>query len=205
MTKPKTIGILIFPDAEVLDVCGPFEVFSVASRVGEDPDTAPPLFDVHLVASSPLPVALRGGMHVAPHYDLDGCPALDVLVVPGGCGRKVVEDDERTIAWIRERAEEVEWVTSVCTGSILLAIAGSLDGRRATTHYGALDEMKKRFSNVSIERELRVVRDGNILTSAGISAGIDMALRLVEILQGETVARNTARTMEYPFPETDRR
>jgi len=113
--------------------------------------------------------------------------------------------NESLIRWITERGQEVETLTSVCTGAVLLGRAGLLDSRRATTHWRALDWMQKLFPAVTVERQLHVVEDGHVLTSAGISAGIDMALRVVARCYGEAVARNTARHMEYRFPDDNSR
>jgi len=201
----KRVGILVFPDVEVLDFCGPFEVFSV-TRLNEElrrEESSP--FEVVLVAEKPGTVVTTGGMKVTPDHTLDTCPALDVLVVPGGWGTRAEIKNTRLVAWIGDRAKQVETLTSVCTGSMLLGQAGLLDGRRATTHWRALPWMRESFPTVTVEDKLHVVEDGNVLTSAGISAGIDMALRVVARYHGETVARNTARNMEYRYSDDNSR
>jgi transcriptional regulator GlxA family with amidase domain len=195
----KRVGILIFPDVEVLDFCGPFEVFSVTRLGTENRNEQSSPFEVLIVAETTDPVVTRGGMKVIPQHTLDGCPPLDVLVVPGGLGTRVQRLNTRLIGWIGERARQVETLTSVCTGSLLLGQAGLLDGRRATTHYAALDLMRELFPAIKVEDKLHVVEDGNVLTSAGISAGIEMALRVVARYHGEGVARETARFMEYRY------
>jgi len=144
-------------------------------------------------------------MKVIPDHTLDDCPPLDILVVPGGWGTRAQRTNPRLVGWIGERAKQVETLTSVCTGSLLLGQAGLLDGRRATTHWRALDLMRELFPAVKVEDKLHVVEEGNVLTSAGISAGIDMALRVVAREHGETVARNTARNMEYRYPDDNTR
>lgn len=201
----RTVGILIFPEVEVLDFCGPYEVFSVA-RLNEATrrDTTSP-FKVLTVSETSEPVSATGGLRVVPDYDFDSCPKLDILVVPGGWGTRPLLNNQRYTDWIRQRAGEVERVTSVCTGSLLLANAGLLVGKSATTHWRSLDFFRNRFPNVTVERHLHVVEDGNVLTSAGISAGIDMALLLVKQFYGEQIARNTATYMEYPYPESNAR
>jgi transcriptional regulator GlxA family with amidase domain len=201
----KRVGIVVFPDVEVLDFCGPFEVFSVTrldeTRRREEPSP----FEVWLVAEQPGAVVTTGGMKVIPDHTLETCPPLDVLVVPGGWGTRAEIKNARLLGWIRERAAQVETLTSVCTGSMLLGQAGLLDGRHATTHWRSLGWMRESFPAVTVEEKLHVVEDGHVLTSAGISAGIDMALRVVTRYHGEAVARNTARAMEYRYPDDNSR
>ena len=199
------VGILIFPDVEVLDFCGPFEVFST-TRLDESrrrEDQSP--FEVLLVAEATEAVMAAGGLRVVPDYTLANCPRLDVLVVPGGWGTRAGLENHALIDWIAARGAQVSTLTSVCTGAMLLGRAGLLDGRRATTHWRSLDWMRESYPNVTVEREQHVVQDGNVFTSAGISAGIDMALRVVAQYCGEAVARATARHMEYPYPDDNRR
>ena len=201
----KRVGILIFPAVEVLDCFGPYEVFSV-TRLNEDrrrEESSP--FEVLLVAESLEPVVATGGLRVIPDATLETCPPLDILVVPGGWGTRKEIGNQRVLTWIAERAKEVETLTSVCTGAMLLGQAGSLDGRRATTHWRSLDWMRQSFPAVTVEDKLHVVEDGQVLTSAGISAGIDMALLVVARYFGEAAGRATARHMEYPFPDDNRR
>jgi len=201
----QRVGILIFPAVEVLDFCGPYEVFSV-TRLNEErrrEESSP--FKVLLVAQSAEPVVATGGLRVIPDVRLETCPPLDILVVPGGWGTRKEISNQRLLTWISERAKQVETLTSVCTGAMLLGQAGLLDGRRATTHWRSLDRMRQSFPAVTVEDKLHVVEDGHVLTSAGISAGIDMALRVVARYFGEAVGRATARHMEYPFPDDNRR
>jgi len=201
----KQVGILLFKDIEVLDFCGPFEVFSVTRRNEEKRREEPSPFNVLLVAESREPVVTTGGMKVLPDCDLDSCPALDILVVPGGWGTRQEMNNGRLLAWISERARQVETLTSVCTGALLLGKAGLLEGRRATTHWRSLDWMQELFPKTRVEKQLHVVEDGALLTSAGISAGIDMALKVVSRYMGEAVARATARHMEYSYPDSNAR
>ena len=201
----KRVGIVIFPNVEVLDFCGPFEVFSV-TRLDETrrrEDVSP--FEVCLIAESLEPVRASGGLRVQPDYTLLTAPRLDILVVPGGWGTRSEINNTALLAWIAHRAREVETLTSVCTGALLLGAAGLLNGRRATTHWRSLDWMRQSFPDVTVEDALRVVEDGTIVTSAGISAGIDMALRVVTRHFGEAVGRATARQMEYPYPADNQR
>ena len=203
--NPRRVGILVFPEVEVLDFCGPFEVFSV-TRLDEDrrrQDPSP--YEVLVIAEIPGVVVATGGLKVVPDHRLEDCPPLDVLVVPGGWGTRREMNNDRLIDWLSERAREVTTLTSVCTGSLLLGKAGLLNGKRATTHWRALDEMRGLFPAVNVIDDQHVVEEGNVITSAGISAGIDMALRVVARHHGDAVARATARYMEYPFPENNRR
>ena len=202
----KTTGIVLFDDVEVLDFCGPFEVFSVTrldeSHRREDPSP----FEVLLVAEVAGPVRTSGNMQVLPHVGFDDCPQLAIIVVPGGWGTRTELGNETMLSFVRRQAERAALVTSVCTGSLVLGKAGLLDGLRATTHWQALDLMAGLLPSVEVDRRQHVVEDGKVLTSARIAAGIDMALKVVSREFGEAVARATARYMEYPYPEgNDRR
>ena len=194
-----SVGILIFDDVEVLDFAGPFEVFS---RTRLEPGTesrrseASAPFRVFTVAPGLGPVSATGGLLVIPNYDLEASPPIDILVVPGGFGTRSLISDEPMLTWIRSRAARARQVTSVCTGALLLASAGLLEGKRATTHWGALDLLAGMDASIRVERDTRVVEDG-IITSAGVSAGIDMALTVVEQMYGAEVASETAHYMEY--------
>jgi transcriptional regulator GlxA family with amidase domain len=198
---PKsTVGILIFEDVEVLDFAGPFEVFSrTRLHPGTDSrrteDSAP--FQVFTVARSIAPVTATGGLTVTPRYSFANVPRIDFLVVPGGFGTRALLKDDKTIDWIRRTAANVRQLTSVCTGSLLLAQAGLLRGRRATTHWGALDVLAGIDAGVQVDRERRVVDDGGVITSAGVASGIDMAFYIVERVCGKAVADDTARYIEY--------
>ena len=199
------VGILVFDDVEVLDFCGPFEVFSVTrldeSRRREDPSP----FEVLLLAERAGPVVASGGLKVTPDATLADCPPLDVLLVPGGWGTRREIRNAPLLAWIAERGRQVPLLTSVCTGAMLLGHAGLLDGLRATTHWRSLDWMRDSFPQVAVVRDLNVVEDGRVVTSAGISAGIDLSLRVVARFHGEPIARATAGHMEYPYPDDNRR
>ena len=201
----KRVGILVFPDVEVLDFCGPFEVFSVTRLNEERRREEPSPFEPVLVAERKDVVTATGGLKVVPDYSIDDCPPLALLVVPGGWGTRTEIKNRRLLEWIAKRAREVETLTSVCTGSMLLGQAGLLDGRHATTHWRSLDWMRQSFPKVTVEDKQHVVEDGNVLTSAGISAGIDMALRVVARYHGEAIAQNTARNMEYRYPDDNSR
>ena len=193
-------GIFIFDGVEVLDFAGPFEVFSrtrlrpgTESRRSED--SAP--FEVFTIAATREPVRATGGLRVVPHHDFASAPRVDLLVIPGGFGTRPLLEDKATLDWIRRTAASARTVTSVCTGSLLLARAGLLAGRRATTHWGALDLLAGIDPTVTVDREARVVTDG-IVSSAGVAAGIDMAFEVVEQICGRAVADETAHYIEYP-------
>jgi transcriptional regulator GlxA family with amidase domain len=198
----QTVGILIFDDVEVLDFAGPFEVFSRTRLVpGADSrrsdDSAP--FDTFTVARSSEAVTAIGGLKVIPHYSWADAPPIDILVVPGGFGTRALLTDEATLSWIRETAARSSQVTSVCTGALLFAKIGLLKGRRATTHWAGLDLLASLDPTIQVQRDARVVSDG-IVTSAGVSAGIDMAFSVVERLCGRAVADETAHYIEYVPP-----
>ncbi len=201
----KCVGIVVFEEIEVLDFCGPFEVFS-ATRLNEDRRREEPSpFEVLLIAEKIAPVVTAGGMEVIPDQSFASCPKLDILVVPGGWGTRKELHNPAMIEWLRLRASEVETLTSVCTGAMLLGAIGVLDGHRATTHWRSLDWMRESFPAVTVVYDQHVAEDGAILTSAGIAAGIDLALKVVARYCGEAVARATARHMEYPYPESNAR
>lgn len=193
------VGILVFDNVEVLDFAGPFEVFSrtrlvpgSASRRSDD--SAP--FTVFTVAKTTDEITATGGLRVRPTYGFGDCPTIDLLVVPGGFGTRGLMDDGATLDWIRRTAATSRRATSVCTGSLLYARAGLLQGKRATTHWGALDQLETLGAGVKVERDLRVVDDG-IISSAGVASGIDMAFYVVERLHGKAVADETAHYIEY--------
>src|SRR5262249_37876620 len=163
------------------------------------------LLGLLLVEERMAPVVGAGGLKVVPDVTIDACPALGILVVPGGWGTRTEANNQRLIDWIGERGRSVETLTSVCTGSMLLGQAKLLDGRRATTHWRSLSRMRDAFPAVTGEEKLHVGGDGPVATAARISAGIDMALRIVIRYCGEAVARATVRNMEYPFPDDNSR
>ena len=195
----QNAAILIFDEVEVLDFAGPFEVLSrtrltpgVESRRSEE--SAP--FNVFTVAHTAEPVQAVGGLRVIPQCAFTAAPHIDILVVPGGFGIRPLMQHEPTLNWIRQISATASQLTSVCTGSLLLARAGLLKNRRATTHGSALDALAEVDPTITVERSSRVVEDG-VMTSAGVAAGIDMAFALVEQLHGRAVADETANYIEY--------
>jgi transcriptional regulator GlxA family with amidase domain len=192
------VGILIFEGVEVLDFAGPFEVFSrvrlVPGTESRRSDDAAP-FTVFTVGRSTAPLPATGGLVVTPSFSFANAPAIDLLVVPGGYGTRPLLDDATVLDWIRETAGHARKVTSVCTGSLLLARAGLLEGKRATTHWGALDLLGSLGAGLTVDREARVVDDG-VITSAGVASGMDMSFYVVEQLFGKAVADETAHYIE---------
>lgn len=195
MTDKRSVGILIFPEVEVLDFCGPFEVFATA----REPGGGDRLFEVQIVSESEAIVPCRGGLRVQPQVDFANSPRFDLIVVPGGYGTRTEIDNPAVIGWITDQNETTEITTSVCTGSLLLAKAGLLGGIPVTTHWAAFDELLGYFPDLQTDNTRRVIDNGHIVTSAGVSAGIDMALAMVERLHGREIAEQTARGMEYDW------
>ena len=194
MNKPLNIAILIFDDVEVLDFSGPFEVFSVANR-----DVESPPFNVFTVADSET-VVTRGGLRVRRNCPLEECPS-DVLLVPGGVGIQQLLERSDIVEWVTARAGESQLVASVCTGAVLLGRCGLLDGISATTHHRCLDQLREVAPQTRIVTEQRYVDTGRVITSAGISAGIDMSLHVVGRLISPATARAVAERMEYRWEE----
>jgi transcriptional regulator GlxA family with amidase domain len=192
----RSVAILIFPGVELLDFAGPFEVFS-AAYAGADRTAR--LLDVWTVAESAEAVRCHYGPLVVPDHTLDSCPSADLLVAPGGMGTRTAIDRPALIAWIAERAPTCELVLSVCTGSFLLAKAGLLAGRPATTHWASVERMRTTFPGQEVRSSVRWVDAGDVVSSAGVSAGIDMALYVLARLYGDETAEATARWIEYDY------
>ena len=194
-----SVGILIFDGVAVLDVAGPYEVLSrarlepgVESRRTDDQA----LFDVFTVARTCEPVTATGGLVLVPRHSFADAPRIDLLLVPGGFGTRPLLQDAEVVEWIRATAAKARLTASVCTGALLLARAGLLDGRRATTHRGSFGLLASLAKDVTVDREARFVDDG-VLTSAGVASGMDLALHVVETVFGREVADETARYIEY--------
>lgn len=193
-----SIGILIFEDVEVLDFCGPFEAFSVATALNDHADEAK-LFQVHVIAETAGIVSCRNGLQVKPEYTIAAHPPLDIVLIPGGRGTRTQITNQPILDWVASQAATVSLTTSVCTGAFLLAATGLLDGKSATTHWGSIDWLRENYPSVTVLDDQRWVDEGNIVTSAGVSAGIDMSLHVIERLHGRPVATQTARHMEYDW------
>jgi transcriptional regulator GlxA family with amidase domain len=200
---PLMVGILVFDEVEVLDVAGPFEVFSVTrlNEMRRFDDTSP--FRVILIAESLDQISAIGGLRLTPDVAFDGCPELDLLLVPGGLGTRKEVHNAALVKWILTKASRTRLTASVCTGSSLLGKAGLLDGRDATTHWRAFDFLSACAPKAHIKKDVQFTLHEPIFTSAGVASGIDMALRIVSHFFGSNIGQATARHMEYPYPITD--
>jgi transcriptional regulator GlxA family with amidase domain len=197
----RTIGIFVFDNVELLDLAGPYEVFTCASRVHArmNPGAEAP-FKVLTVGQTTAPIRARAGMGISPDAAFAVDCRVDVLIVPGGVVTAELDKPE-VIEWIAKTAHGCELTTSVCTGAFLLARARLLTGKQATTHWEDIDDLQTMFSDIKVVRDRRWIRDGTTVTSGGISAGIDMSLHLVEILVSRELALRTAHQMEYAWNE----
>jgi transcriptional regulator GlxA family with amidase domain len=189
-----TIGILIFDDVEELDFVGPWEVFASAA-------TQLPELTVCTLAEAAQPIRCAKGLTVTPDYALADAPGLDVLLVPGGQGTRREAHNEGLVRWIAETAGTCDWVTSVCTGSLLIHAAGLAKGKRITTHWAFVASLREIAVESQVLDDVRFVRDGSLVTAAGVSAGIDMALWLTGQIESPEFARQVQRGIQYePAP-----
>ncbi len=190
----RNVAIFIFEDVEVLDFAGPFEVFNVT---GEVTDSAP--FNTYTVALTEKPIKARGKLSINPQYSIDNCPTPDIILLPGGDGRRRLMKDERVLNWIAKHVGNLEKLLSVCTGAFYIAHSELLNGLSATTHHGAFAEFKETFTDVELIEDKRYVENGKIITAGGISAGIDMSLYVVEKLWGKEILALTLEEMEWQW------
>ena len=186
--SPRNVAIFVFQGMELLDFAGPAEVFQAAG----------PKFNVYTVAQSTEPVVSQRFVKIVPQYSIQNCPKSDLLVIPGGDTSAPLNSPDVS-AWIKQVSEESEVTISVCTGAFILAKAGLLDDQPATTHWSQLGRLGKAAPNVQVRSKVRFVDAGKIVTTAGVSAGIDGALHVVDRLIGHTAAAFTARGMEYKW------
>lgn len=194
MALTRSVGIFVFNDVEVLDFCGPFEVFSVAGR-----QISPGAFEVFTVGAVEGPLLARNGLSVNPRHTFADAPHIDLLLIPGGQGTRPLMHEPPVLQWIAEQAGKAELVLSVCTGSLLLAKAGLLKNQAATTHHTALELLRQSAPATEVRENVRYVDNGRLITSAGVAAGIDMSFHVVENLLGREIAEKTARYIEYPW------
>ena len=202
---PLIVGILIFDDVEILDVAGPFEVFAVTSLNEEQRLQQSSPFKVYLISETNKQITAIGGLRLTPDVTISECPELDLLVIPGGWGTRKESKNKILVKWIGNQFTNNRLIASVCTGSSLLGKAGLLDGRDATTHWRAFDFLQESAPKARILKNVRFTLTEPIFTSAGVSAGIDLALRIVSHVFGTEVGQATARQMEYPYPNSDQR
>jgi putative intracellular protease/amidase/YHS domain-containing protein len=191
--KPRNVAILIFQGVELLDFAGPGEVFAVAQTI-----EGQRAFNVYTVAASADAITSQGFVKVTPQHTIENCPRPDIIVVPGG-GVNNVMGDEKVMAWIKSATREIEVTMSVCNGAYLLARAGLLNDKKATTHWTAIRGLKREAPMATVLENVRFVDNGQVLTTAGVSAGIDGALHVVDRLLGRPAAQLTARHMEYDW------
>lgn len=195
-----SIGIFVFDGVEELDFVGPWEVFTMANAVSQHLGKGP-VHDVKLIADRHQPVVCAKGLRVLPDLTMDQCLRLDVLLIPGGQGARREAENRMALAWIANIAHKAKWVTSVCTGALLLTAAGPARGKRVTTHWSFVETLRARGEAAEVLEHHRYVQDGNIVTAAGVSAGIDMALWLTGQMHTPDFARAVQRGMEYdPAP-----
>lgn len=191
--KVRNVGILLFEHAELLDFAGPYEAFSAAGG------TTGKHFNTFTVGQSKGVITSNNGLRCEIDYDFSDHPPIDVLVVPGGRGTRAEIDNPVVIDWIKQVAADAELTTSVCTGSFLLAKAGLLEGKSATTHWGSIARKRETFPDIEVIENIRFVDAGDVVSSAGVSAGIDMSLYVIERLAGQAAAASSARLMEYDY------
>jgi transcriptional regulator GlxA family with amidase domain len=193
------VGIYLFPEVEALDFAGPFEVFTTCSRVSrrESPQCPEP-FSVFSVSEDPAPVRARAGLRITPDFQFASHPAIDVLIVPGGVVSREL-GRPNVLQWIKRCSESATLVASVCTGAFLLAKAGVIDRGPVTTHWEDQAELAALFPALQVIDGPRWIEQGSVMTSAGISAGIDMCLHIVSRLCSESLAAATARQMDYSW------
>lgn len=192
----RIVLVTLFDDVDTLDFCGPLEVFSITGQRA----TGPVPFTVTTVAERRQPpITTRSGLSVTPFYTYKNAVQASILIIPGGLGARHERQNPATLQFIQDQAQEAELIVSVCTGALLLGAAGLLDGLQATTHHSALDELAETAPKCTIVRDRRYVDNGRIITSAGITAGIDTSLYVVQRLLGSETAHETAQHMEYPW------
>ncbi|MDK1029222.1 MAG: DJ-1/PfpI family protein [Anaerolineae bacterium] len=193
------VGIYIYHNVEVLDFAGPYEVFTTAARLKKRQDAdLPNLFEVFLIAERLDLVSARANFKVKPHFTIQDHPNVDILIIPGGVHVHEMEKPG-IISWISKLSQDTQLTASVCTGAFLLAKANVLNGLACTTHWEDIPELRTSFPSLDVREEVPWVDNGHIITSAGISAGIEMAYHLITRLVGKEMALKTARQMQYDW------
>lgn len=192
--KIRNVGILIFNDAEVLDFSGPFEVFNAANEISEEK-----LFNVFTIAENEKTVTAKFGFKINPQFTFHNCPELNILLIPGGEGRKIQMNNPVITGWVKGVFDKLELLLTVCTGVFIAGKSGVLSVKSATTHHGSYDEFEKTFPEIELAKNIKYVDNGKIITSGGISAGINMSLYVVDKLIGSNHGKLTAAHMEYDY------
>lgn len=189
-SSTKTIGLLVYDDMQALDLAGPLDVFGAANALAG----GTPPYELHIIGLHASAVRAENGLSIVPAHALEDEPPLDTLLIPGGCGaRTAINSDARLLAWLRERATTTRRIVSICTGAYVLAATGLLDGRRVTTHWNYADDLAHRYPALRVEPDRLFLRDGRFDTSGGLTAGMDLALALVEEDLGAPAALAVAR------------
>ena len=190
-SRTRNVAIVLYDGVEILDFAGPYEVFAAAAHSEGHP------FEVFTIADHTDLITSNAGLQLKPHHSFADHPPVDIIIVPGGGFSPDKPANQRLIQWVRDHDASTELVTSVCTGAFALAGAGVLDGRQATTHWGSIDRMREGYPAIEVVEHARFVDTGHVVTAAGVSAGIDMALHLIERLCGRDLAERVAHYMEY--------
>jgi transcriptional regulator GlxA family with amidase domain len=192
--KIRNVGILIFDNAEVLDFSGPFEVFNVANEINTER-----LFKVFTIAETEDIVMAKFGYKLKPDYSIANHPVLDILVIPGGEGRKIQMNNPVITGWVKKEFDSLELLLTVCTGAFIAGKSGVLNVKKATTHHASFSEFARTFPEIELVKNVKYVDSGKIITAGGISAGINASLYVIDKLIGNNHGKKTAEHMEYDY------
>ena len=194
MNNTKNVAVLIYDNVELMDFCGPYDVFSIGNKMSlENP------FNIFTVSESEGEIITQNGLSVNSQYSINNCPKIDILIVPGGQGSRKEMKNENLLNWIKSCYTESELILSVCTGALLLANCKLLDGLYATTHHNAIELLKVTAPKAKVVADKRFVDNGKIILSAGVSSGIDMSLYVLGKLLGEDLVLKVKENMEYDW------
>lgn len=194
MSNIKNVAVLIYDNVELMDFCGPYDVFSIANKMSLEKN-----FNIFTVSERVGGVITQNGLSVNCEYSINNCPNIDILIVPGGQGSRKEMKNENILNWIKSCYSESELILSVCTGALLLANCQLLDGLYATTHHNAIEILKEILPKAKIVKDKRFVDNGKIILSAGVSSGIDMSLYVLGKLLGEDLVLKVKENMEYDW------
>ncbi len=190
--QTRNTAILIFNDVEVLDFTGPYEVFSSANT-----EYGGKIFNVYTIAEKDSEIKSANGLRIIPDYTLTSSPPPNILIIPGGNGRKIEMNNSILLDWIKEKFSSLEFLLSVCTGAFILGKTGLLDGAKAATHHYSYEEFEKTFPNIKLVKNVKFIDSGKIITAAGVSSGINMSLHMISKLFGEELSKKTAEHIEF--------